>query len=173
MPKNKQSKKITDKPPVNHIFFSFAHTLKECSKVKSKNFFFTNQVPANEIREYRTTIDNAFRDWSTKTIQQLEKSQICYPVKKDQINETRNNIAKVFQADKYPLDWIKQNIQDPDLYKFKIGKQIRLFGIVERNIIYILLYDLWHLINKVHWKNFSIPNKLVCTWCLKSCDKKK
>jgi len=60
MPKNKHSRSV--KPPANHIFFSFAHTLKGCSKVKNKSFFFTNQVPASKIREYRTTIDNAFRD---------------------------------------------------------------------------------------------------------------
>jgi hypothetical protein len=47
-----------------------------------------------------------------------------------------------------------------------------MFGIVERNIVYILLYDLWHLINKDKKKNFPILDKLVCTWCLKSCDKK-
>lgn len=170
MPKSKPPKPV-EKPLVNHIFFSFTHTLKECVQVRSKNFFFANQVPANEIRKYRATIDNAFCDWSTKTIQQLEKSQICYSVKKDKINETRNHIAKVFQVAQYPLEWIKQNIQDPDIYKFKITNQIRMFGIVERNIVYVLLYDIWHLINKVKWKNFPIPSNLVCTWCLKSCDK--
>ena len=172
MPKNKPPKPI-EKPSANHIFFSFAHILKGCGQVKNKNFFFTNQVPINQIREYRTTIDNALWDWSAKTVQQLEKDRICYSVKPDKNNETRNNIAKVFQTAKYPTEWIKQNIQDPDIYKFKITKQIRLFGIVERNVVYILLYDIWHLINKVQWKNFPIPHKLVCTWCLKSCDKKK
>ena len=35
-----------------------------------------------------------------------------------------------------------ENIQVSELYKFKITKQIRMFGIVERNNVYILLYDL-------------------------------
>ncbi len=73
----------------------------------------------------------------------------------------------------YPRQWIEQNIQDADIYKFKITKQIRMFGIVERNVVSILLYDVWHQINKDQKKNFSIPDNLVCTWCLKSCTKKK
>ena len=113
MPKSKLSESA-DKSSPHQIFFSFAHTLKQCGQVKSKSFFFTNQVPLNEIRKYRTIIDNVLQNWSGKTIQQLEQKQVCYSVKKDKINETRNNIAKVFQAAKYPTEWIKQNIQDPD-----------------------------------------------------------
>lgn len=172
MGKNKSVNSEDNKPLVKHTYFCFAHTLKKCGKLKNKSFFFTNQVPEKKIKEYRVAIDNAFCDWSTKTIQQLEKDKICYAVKKDEIGETRIKITKVFQVAGYPIEWIKQNIQDPDIYKFKIGDQIRIFGIVERNVVYILLYDLWHLINKVKWKNFSIPDNRVCTWCLKNCDKK-
>ncbi|WP_147410128.1 hypothetical protein [endosymbiont GvMRE of Glomus versiforme] len=154
----------------DNICFSFAYTLNKCVEVNNKNFYFTNQVPKDEIRKYRTIIENSLRVWSSKTIRGLESDQDCYPVKKDKINETRNNIAKVFQKVGYPTTWIEQNIKDPDIYKFKISKQIRIFGIVERNLVYILLYDIWHLINKDKKKNFPLPSKPSCTWCLKSCD---
>lgn len=157
------------KSPPQNIYFSFAYTLKECAKVKDEYFFFTNKIPTKKIKDYRTTIENAFRNWSGKTVQQLEQEKVCYPVKKDKINKTRNNIAKVFQRAGYPQQWIEQNIQDSDIYKFKITKQIRVFGIVKRNVVYILLYDIWHLINRDD--DFEIPSGLVCAWCLKSCDK--
>lgn len=154
------------------ICFSFTRNLSKCIEIKKKNFFFTNRIPAKKLREYRATIDKAFCDWSTKTVQKLESEKRCYPVGKEKINETRNNIAKVFQVAGYHEEWIKQNILDPDIYKFKVSKQIRIFGIVERNVVYLLLYDIWHLINPVKKKNFPIPDNRVCTWCLKSCDGK-
>jgi hypothetical protein len=46
----------------NHLLFSFAYALKGCGRVKNKGFFFTNQLPDPEIKKYRITIDNAFRD---------------------------------------------------------------------------------------------------------------
>jgi hypothetical protein len=132
----------------NNILFSFSRALLKCVEVKNKNFFFTNRVAAEEIKKYRTIIENVWQVYSSKTIKQLEQSRSCYLVKKEKIDETRDNIAKVFQAAKYPDQWIEQNVRDLNIYKFKITKQIRLFGIVERNIVYILLYDIWHLINK-------------------------
>lgn len=160
--------------PSNQVHFSFLYTLLKCVNIKNKHFSFTNQVPPEEIKDYRTILEKAWQDYSGKTIEQLRQDQVCYLVKKDKINETRNNIAKVFQAIDYPTEWIEQNIQDSDVYKFKITKQIRMFGIVERNNIYVLLYDLWHQINQDRKKNFPIPTKKIkCTWCLKSCDKKK
>lgn len=156
-----------------NVCFSFARSLPQCGEFKSKNFFFSNRVPVKEARKYRATIDNAFRNWSTKTIQELKSGNDCCMVKKEKISETRNNIAKVFQAAEYSAEWIEQTIKDADIYKLKIGKQIRIFGIVERHVFYILLYDIWHLINKVKWKNFSIPDNRACTWCLKSCEEKK
>lgn len=174
MAKSKPKEKPEKKSPPQHICFSFAYILNGCVEIKSKDqyFSFTNKVPIGEIRKYRTIIESTLHNWSKKTIQQLEQDQDCYPVKKDIINKTRDNIAKVFQKAGYNQIWIEQNIQASDIYKFKIDKQIRMFGIVERNIVYILLYDLWHLINKDKKKNFSLPDNLVCTWCLKSCDKK-
>lgn len=152
----------------SRICFSFANSLNQCIKVKKKNFFFTNQVPTKKLRGYRNIIDKVFSDWSTKTIQRLKSEGVCYPVG----NETRNKIAKVFRVVGYHEEWIKQNILDPDVYKFKVDKQIRIFGIVERNVIYLLLYDIWHLVEPVSWKNFSVPDNQNCTWCLKSCDEK-
>jgi len=172
MPKNKQWQ-VDPKPLLTNACFSFARSLSKCGETKNKNYFFTNQVPNSEIREYRATIDNALYHWSIKTIQELKNDNDCCPVKKEKVSETRNNISKVFQAAKYPAEWIEQTIKDADVYKFKIGKQIRIFGIVERNVIYILLYDIWHLINKAKWKNFPIPDNRVCTWCLKSCEGKR
>ena len=173
MAKHKLKKVNPPKPdskfPPQNICFSFIYTLKECAEIKEKDFFFTNKIPFQEIKDYHAEIGNAFRNWSGKTIQQLEQEQDCYPVKKNDIYKTRNNIAKVFQKAGFNQTWIEQNIEDPDVYKFKIGKQIRIFGIIERNLVYILLYDIWHLINRDY--NFEAPPDLTCTWCLKSCDK--
>jgi hypothetical protein len=169
MVKDKSQKTKKNNFPPHNICFSFAHTLKGCVEVKDKNFFFTNKIPLERIKDYRTEIENTFRNWSAKTIQQLEQENSCYPVRKDKINKTRSNISQVFQKADYPQPWIEQNIQDPDIYKFKISKQIRMFGIVERNVIYVLLCDIWHLINRND--NFGIPSNLTCTWCLKSCHK--
>lgn len=163
----------SEKSHSSNLCFSFAYTLNKCVEAKNKHFFFTNQVESKDIKKYRTIIEKALQNWSTKSLQKLESDRDCYPVKKDKINETRNNIAKVFQAANYPTAWIEQNIQDPDIYKFKISKQIRIFGIVERNLVYILLYDIWHLINKDKEKNFPLPSKRSCTWCLKDCNLKK
>jgi len=169
MGKNKSSEKQPKTPPQN-ICFSFANILNKCVTINHQDYFsFTNRVPVKEIRKYRTIIEHTLRGWSQKTITQLGQDQECFPVKKDVINQTRNNIARVFRKASYNSGWIEQNIQDSDLYKFKIDQQIRMFGIVERNVIYILLYDLWHQINKD--KRFKVPTELVCTWCLKSCDK--
>jgi hypothetical protein len=163
---SKTTKKInSQKPdselPLQNICFSFAYTLKECVEIKEEYFFFTNKIPSEKVKNYRTTIDNALHNWSTKTVQQLGQDRNCYPVKKDDIYKTRNNIAKVFQKAGCKQTWIEQNIQDSDIYKFKITKQIRMFGIVKRNIVYVLLYDILHLINKDN--DFKAPPKLVCT----------
>jgi len=169
LPKPKNSLLTEEKTDSNHIYFSFAYTLGQCVTIKSKSFSFTNRIPLKELRKYRTILENALKDWSTKSIQQLEKSRKCYLVQ-EKDKQTKNNLTKVFQSAKYPAQWIEQNIQDPDVYKFKIDNQIRMFGIVERNMVKILLYDIWHLINKSQKKNFSIPQNLTCAWCLKGCD---
>src|SRR6185369_11449141 len=106
MSKNKSkerpfSKKNQKTPPQN-ICFSFAYIPKKCVEIKEENFFFTNKIPEKEIKDYRTTIENAFWNWSTKTIQRLEQDQDCYPVRKDKINKTRNVIARIFQKADYP-----------------------------------------------------------------------
>jgi len=170
---DRKDKSLQGSPPIDQltshpVCFSFTNSLTQCIEIKKKNFFFTNQVPAKKIREYRSTIDKAFCDWSTKSIQKLKSEGVCYPVN----NEIRNNIAKVFQMAGHREEWIKQNILDPDIYKFRVNKQIRIFGIVERNIVYLLLYDIWHLIDPVKEKNFPISDNRNCTWCLKSCDGK-
>lgn len=95
MPKAKNNLLSKEKVNSNHICFSFAYLLGQCVTVKSKNFFFTNQIPFKEIRKYYTTIENALKDWSTKTIQQLEKDRKCYLVQ-EKDNQTKNNLTKVF-----------------------------------------------------------------------------
>jgi len=166
MPKNKKNKKSKssdnekEKTISRHICFSFSHSLDRCVEIKNKNFFFTNRVPLKQIREYRAIIDKTFHDWSTKTIEQLGQGEVCYPVK---INEVRNGIVKVFRFVGYKDEWTKQNIQDLDIYKFKITKQIRMFGVVKRNVVHVLLYDIWHLIDPDKDKNFPILDNRACT----------
>jgi hypothetical protein len=88
----------------HNICFSFAYVLNGCGKSKNKNFFFTNQVPRSEIKKYRTKIENSFRDWSTKPIKKLESERICYAVRKEKIDKTRDNLAKVFQTKQYSTE---------------------------------------------------------------------
>ena len=139
MPKSKNNSLTKGKP--SKICFSFAYNLGKCITVKSGNFFFTNQIPSKEIKKYRVILENALKDWSAKIIQELERARKCYPVQ-EKDNETKHNSALVFKRAGYQAQWIEQNIQDPDVYKFKVDSQIRMFGIVERNVVQVLLYDI-------------------------------
>jgi len=78
--KKVNSQKSDLKLPPQHICFSFIHTLKGCVEVKEEYLFFTNKIPVEKIKDYRTTIENAFHNWSGKTIQQLEQEKTCYSV---------------------------------------------------------------------------------------------
>lgn len=87
---------MSENKPSNNIRFSFLYTLLKCITIKNKHFSFTNQVPNKEIKNYRAIIEKSLQDYSSKTIKQLEQSQICYPLLE------KTNIIKVFQNLGYP-----------------------------------------------------------------------
>ena len=100
MGKNKSSEKQPKTP--QNIYFSFANILDKCVVINHQDYFsFTNRVPVKEIRKYRTIIEHTLHNWSKKTITQLGQDQECFPVKKDIVNQTRNNIARVFKGANY------------------------------------------------------------------------
>ena len=153
------------------LSFSFQYLPDKCLDDKIKSKYFTNKIDAKEKPQFFARIFSILKVYSGFTLKELENQGICYVLKEKKHEKILGRLAEILSSLGYKDEWINKNFHAYLVYKFKlVSSNIRMFGYYSLGIVYVLLFDPNHLIEPDD--KFGVPGNLVCTWCIKSCDKK-